>query len=73
MPTCDTVPATLFRGTHPGPGRPHRIGTLRVVPEGRCSLGDAVVKVGDPAAKTPLIEQLEVKTRVTGEGVFAAS
>ena len=44
-----------------------------MVPDGRSSLGDAVVKVGDSAARAPLIEQLKVETLVPGEGVFAAS
>jgi len=55
------------------PLRPHGIGTLRNVLDGRSSLGDAVVKVGDSAARAPLIEQLKVETPVPGEGVFAAS
>ncbi len=55
------------------PLRPHGIGTLRMVPDGRSSLGDAVVKVDDFAAEAPGIEQLKVEAHVPGEGVFAAS
>jgi hypothetical protein len=66
-------PSRRLLGDSPIPLRPHGIGTLRVLPEGRSSLGDAVVKVGDSAARAPLIQQLKVETRVPGEGVFAAS
>jgi hypothetical protein len=41
--------------------------------DARSSLGDAVVKVGDAAARTLLIDQLKLKARVPGEGVFAAT
>ena len=59
--------------TPPDPAETTRDRPLRMVPDGRSSLGDAVVKVGNSAARAPLIEQLKVETRVPGEGVFAAS
>ena len=72
-PYAREVPHDRWLGDTLIPLRPHGIGTLRMVPDGRSSPDDAVVKVGDSASGAPLIEQLKVETRVPEKGVFAAS